>query len=65
MPSAPPRRPGRHPSRRTVLTAGAALAGAAGLASCGTSAGSDVTRLTFWTWAPGIEDVVALEVEES
>lgn len=60
MPSAPPRRPGRHPSRRTVLAAGAALAGTAGLASCGTSSGSDVIRLTFWTWAPGIEDVVAL-----
>ena len=56
--------PSRHPSRRRLLKAagalGAAGLGAAGLAGCGPDAGSGPVELTFWSWAPGIEDVVAL-----
>jgi len=56
----PPQR--LRPSRRQVLGA-AALGGGAltsGLLSgCGAASGDGVDPLTFWTWAPGIEDVVA------
>ncbi|MGY5764700.1 ABC transporter substrate-binding protein [Brachybacterium sp. DNPG3] len=52
-----------HPTRRRLLAgAGAGLAAAA-LAGCGSGSGGaspDGTALTFWTWAPGIEEVVAL-----
>lgn len=60
----PRQRPGL--SRRRLLGAATTLGGGAlaagSLAGCGTAAvtGSGTTELTFWTWAPGIEDVVAL-----
>lgn len=54
----------RGPSRRRILTTGAALGGAAlgstALGGCGSSATSGPIELSFWAWAPEIEDVVAL-----
>ena len=56
--------PTRGPSRRRLLQAtgalGAASLGAGALAGCGSAAGSAPVELVFWSWAPGIEDVVAL-----
>lgn len=56
----PRQRPGV--SRRQVLNAAAALGGGAlaggALACCGATT-PGVTELTFWTWAPGIEEIVA------
>ncbi len=50
-------------TRRRLLTAGAAAAGAAVagpvLAGCGSGAADGPLELTFWAWAPGIEEVVA------
>ena len=64
MTSATPPRPSWRPSRRRLLQSGAGL-GAAGLAGgalagCGSASSSAPVELTFWTWAPGIEEVVAL-----
>ena len=56
--------PPQHPSlaRRRLL--GAAVLGGGALATgtlsgCSAASGDDGDALTFWTWAPGIEDVVA------
>lgn len=69
MTSAPHPVPTRGPSRRRVLSAGAALGGATlgatALAGCGSVTGSDAVELTFWSWAPGIEDVVAVWNEQN
>src|SRR5699024_2993546 len=64
MSRATPPRPGTRPSRRQLLRSGAGL-GTAGLvggalAGCGSTSSSAPVELTFWTWAPGIEEVVAL-----
>lgn len=57
-------RQSRHPSRRGLLRAagalGAAGLGAGALSGCGADGGSGPVELTFWSWAPGIEEVVAL-----
>ena len=54
----------RSTTRRRLLTAGTALTGAAlagpALAGCGRTAADEPLELTFWTWAPGIEEVVDL-----
>lgn len=57
-------RPSRQPSRRGLLKAAGALGtaglGAGALAGCGSETGGGPVELTFWSWAPGIEEVVAL-----
>ena len=54
----------RSTSRRRFLTDGAALTGAAlavnALAGCGGTSADGPLELTFWAWAPGIEEVVDL-----
>src|SRR5699024_7600579 len=39
---------------------GGAALGSAALGGCGSRAASGPVELTFWAWAPGIEEVVAL-----
>lgn len=46
--------------RRTHLKALASALALPSLASCGTAADSDVTRIIFWSWVPGIDKAVAL-----
>src|SRR5699024_2325578 len=64
MPRASSPRMSQGPSRRRFLTTGAALTSAAlagpALTGCGATSGGTPIELTFWTWAPGIEDVVDL-----
>lgn len=54
----------RSTSRRWFLTTGAALTGTAlagpALAGCGGTTADEPVELTFWTWAPEIEEVVDL-----
>lgn len=58
------RRTSPGPSRRRILTTGAALTGAAlagpALTSCGGGPADGPLELTFWAWAPEIEEVVEL-----
>lgn len=64
MPRASSPRMSQGLSRRRFLTTGAALTSAAlagpALTGCGATSGGTPIELTFWTWAPGIEDVVDL-----
>src|SRR5690625_3445575 len=64
MPRASSPRMSQGLSRRRFLTTGAALTSAAlagpALTGCGATSGGTPIELTFWTWAPGIEEVVAL-----
>src|SRR5699024_12611493 len=64
MPRASSPRMSQGLSRRRFLTTGAALTRAAlagpALTGCEATSGGTPSELTFWTWAPGIEDVVDL-----
>lgn len=59
-----PPRSARGASRRRFLATGAAVAGSAlglnAVSGCGSRSADAPLELTFWAWAPGIEDVVAL-----
>ena len=58
-----PRGNSRVITRRRLLSTGAAASGAAlagtALAGCGGGSAASPLELTFWAWAPGIEEVVA------
>lgn len=64
-----PPRAARGASRRRFLATGAAVAGSAlglsAMGGCGSRSADAPLELTFWAWAPGIEDVVALWNEQN